>query len=214
MFESEREAMVRKQLKARGISDAGVLGAMGKIERHLFVNKAERDFAYDDRPVFIGEDQTISQPFMVAIMTQKLALTGIEKILEIGTGSGYQTAILAELGAEVYTVERFASLTKKAENCLRKMGYDNIHFKVGDGTLGWLENQPYDRIIVTAAAPRIPMQLFKQLAGGGKMTVPVGSRFMQELKMVTKEQEGGMKVKTGEGCVFVPLVGKDGWKNG
>lgn len=203
--------MVKQQLKQRGIVDERVLSAMSKVERHLFVNKSDIDVAYDDRPLVIGCGQTISQPLMVAIMTETLALEGNEKILEIGTGSGYQTAILAELGKEVYTIERISSLQNDAKNVLKKLNYNNIFFKVCDGTIGWDEKAPFNRIIVTAAAPEIPLRLFNQLTIGGMMAVPVGSRYSQELKLVIKTENGEMKVENRSRCIFVPLIGEEGW---
>jgi protein-L-isoaspartate(D-aspartate) O-methyltransferase len=211
MANERLQVMVKQQLKQRGIVDERALSAMSKVERHLFVKKSDIDVAYDDRPLVIGHGQTISQPLMVAIMTEVLALEGNEKILEIGTGSGYQTALLAELGKEVYTIERIASLQDDAKYVLKKLNYSNIWFKVGDGTIGWAEEAPFDRIIVTAAAPEIPQSLFNQLAIGGMMAVPVGVRYMQELKLVLKMENGEMKVENRSRCIFVPLIGEEGW---
>lgn len=213
MFEDNRDVMVRDQLIARGIDDPGVLKAMRKVERHQFVDKSDQVHSYDDRPIFIGSGQTISQPYMVAIMTQCLGLTGDEKLLEIGTGSGYQTAILAELAREVVTIERISDLLDRAEKLLTGMGYENIKFITGDGTLGSAQHSPFDRIIVTAGAPHVPKILLKQLVKGGRMVVPVGGRFSQELKVIKKEQRGETSVKRKCGCMFVPLIGKDGWKS-
>jgi protein-L-isoaspartate(D-aspartate) O-methyltransferase len=166
--------------------------------------------AYDDMALPVGEGQTISQPYMVAVMTELLALKGGEKVLEIGTGSGYQTAILAELSAEVYTIERIPSLSRKAGETLRSLGYANIHLIVGDGTLGWPEAAPFDRILVTAGAPDIPDPLIEQLAEGGLILAPVGDRYSQQLLRVTKQQ-GKLSREYHTPCVFVPLVGKFGW---
>jgi len=210
-YDDKREMMVKRQIGARDVSSKRVLNAMRKIERHLFVLPRDQDFAYDDRPLGIGDGQTISQPYMVAIMTELLDLTGVEKILEIGTGSGYQTAILAELGSKVWTIERFENLKNSAKKCLDELGYSNINFKVGDGTSGWEEHCPFNRIIVTAAAPRIPSILYQQLDFGGKMVVPVGGRHLQELKVITKSENGQMESINKGGCVFVPLIGEDGW---
>ncbi len=212
MFESERSAMVRHQLRRRGIIDERVLEAMEKVERHLFVSEEDRDCAYEDRPLLIEAGQTISQPYIVALMTQNLWLAGDEKVLEIGTGSGYQTAILAELAGEVYSIERIPKLSKRASKILEKLKYNNIKLKVGDGTLGWLEAAPFDRILVTAAAPQVPRTLFKQLGVGGRMVVPVGSMYSQELNLVIKRSDCGMEVLRCGGCIFVPLVGNEGWK--
>lgn len=211
IYETRRISMVKNQLEMRGISDSRLLEAMNKVKRHLFVKEASQYSAYEDRPLQIGEDQTISQPYMVAIMTQLLELTGVEKVLEIGTGSGYQTAILAELCAEVWTIERFDSLLQRARTCLNSLGYNNIHFKTGDGTIGWREHSPFDRIMVTAAAPQVPMKLYDQLARGGILIAPVGKRFIQTLYQVKKGKDDKMEIAQHGGCVFVPLVGEDGW---
>jgi len=205
--------MIKNQLERRDITNKRVLEAMRKVERHLFVKEADIHYAYEDCPLPIGENQTISQPYMVALMTQVMGLMGEEKVLEIGTGSGYQTAILAELAKEVYTIERIGVLIDKAQQCLDKIGYTNIHYKTNDGTIGWIEHSPYDAIIVTAAAPHIPQTLFDQLGVGGKLVVPVGSRFSQELKLVIKKKDNRMEVMDRCGCMFVPLVGKDGWQD-
>ncbi len=205
--------MVRHQLEARGIGDQRVLSAMRKIERHLFVSEKDDPFAYDDRPLNIGFFQTISQPYIVAYMTQVLELKGDERILEIGTGSGYQTAILAELGKEVFTIERIGALQDKAKEVLKSLNYDNIHYSQGDGSIGWLEHAPFDCIMITAAAPDIPEVLYSQLAPGGRMVVPVGGKLHQNLKLVRKTKNGRRKVESHFGCLFVPLIGEDGWKD-
>ena len=205
--------MVRSQLLARGITDAGVLDAMRKIERHRFVSEPDELFAYEDRPVSIGLGQTISQPFMVALMTQTLGLTGSERVLEIGTGSGYQTAILAELAEVVYTIERLEPLQKQARRVLDRLEYRNIHYRIGDGTIGWFENAPYDRILISAAAPKVPEKLFQQMSVGGRMVAPIGGRFTQELTLIVKKAGGTMKLIAKGGCVFVPLIGQNGWKD-
>jgi protein-L-isoaspartate(D-aspartate) O-methyltransferase len=207
---SARDSMVRTQLVPRGIHDPRVLEAMSKIPRERFVDKSMKRRAYEDNPLPIGKDQTISQPYIVALMTEALELKGNEKTLEIGTGSGYQTAILAELSRAVYTIERIESLLEKAKRTLDDLGYTNVFFKVFDGTLGWSEEAPYDAIIVTAGAPRVPKPLKDQLNEGGRLVVPVGNRLGQELMKVTKE-EGGFFEKSLGGVRFVNLVGEYGW---
>jgi protein-L-isoaspartate(D-aspartate) O-methyltransferase len=210
-YESARKSMVRGQLVARGITDPGVLAAMGKIPRERFVKGSLKNQAYSDSPLPIGEGQTISQPYIVAYMTEALDLTGSEKTLEIGTGSGYQAAILAELSRTVYTVERIATHLETAKKILAELGYTNIQFKLHNGTLGWEEAAPYDAIIVTAAAPRIPQPLYEQMADGGRLVIPVGDRTGQELIKVTKEETGFRESFLG-GVRFVSLVGEHGWK--
>ncbi len=204
-----RKKMVDEQLAARGVVDPRVLDAFLKVERHKFLPKELQGSSYADFPVPIGEGQTISQPFIVALMTQCLGLTGKEKVLEIGTGSGYQTAILAELAKEVYSIERFPDLAKKARDLLAELGYANIKLKVGDGSLGWVEEAPFDKIILTAAAPRVPLPLMDQLKEGGKLILPLGETFSQVLTMMVKEK-GKFVTSDICGCVFVPLVGKYG----
>jgi len=206
-----RDKMVREQLIARGISDRRALDAFRMVSRHKFVPPDFQNNAYEDHPLPIGEEQTISQPYMVALMTQCLGLKGDEKVLEIGTGSGYQAAILACLAKKVYSMERFAGLAGSAAAILEELGYRNVEMVTGDGTLGWKEHAPYDGIIVTAAAPKIPDAYISQLNGGGKLVIPVGGSFSQILTVAEKRPEG---VSTTEvcGCVFVPLVGKEGWK--
>lgn len=206
-----RERMVKNQLIPRGITDRRVQDAMNKVHRHLFMEDALIGKAYGDHPLPIGHKQTISQPYIVALMTQALKLTGSEKVLEIGTGSGYQTAILAELADRVYTIERIRPLMEKARYLLNDLGYTNILFKSFDGTLGWQEYAPYDAILVTAGAPRIPENLIDQLNEGGRMIVPVGDRVNQDLTEVIKEKEGYRQNNLG-GCRFVDLIGAHGWK--
>lgn len=208
-YEVARRRMVTEQLVSGGIKDRRVLDAMGKVPRHEFVNSGMMDLAYEDRPLQIGMGQTISQPFMVAIMTEALALTGPEKILEIGTGSGYQAAILAELAKEVYSIERIDALSIRARRALHKLLYQNIHFRIGDGTLGWPEEAPFDRIIITAANPHIPLPLTEQLNESGRLILPLGEDFTQILTLVEKK---GNRLESSSicGCVFVPLVGKYG----
>jgi len=209
-YDELRELMVSQQLVARGIRDRRVLDAMRKVRRHLFVGGEMSGLAYEDMALVIGSGQTISQPYMVAIMTQLLELKGDEKVLEIGTGSGYQTAILAELSREVYTIERFEGLLADAEQRLASLGYRNIRFRSGDGTLGWPEAAPFHRVLVTAGAPRVPEPLAEQLSEDGIIVVPVGSRASQQLVKSTK-RKGAFQEEYHTPCVFVPLVGKHGW---
>ena len=210
-YQKERLAMVEEQLRRRGISDPRVLEAMAKVPRHLFVPEDYQNSAYEDRPLPIGEGQTISQPYMVAIMTQSLELKGREKVLEIGTGSGYQAAILAELARAVYTVERISSLTQSAQKVLRNLGYQNIFFRTGDGSKGWPEEALFDGIMVTAGAPDIPQTFKAQLTEGGILVIPTGPRYTQTLFKLTREGEQFIEEDV-TGCVFVPLVGDHGWK--
>lgn len=205
-----RLRMVDEHLAARGIRDARVLDAFRRVPRHLFVPKEHRAQAYEDHPVDIGAEQTISQPYMVATMTEALALQGGEKVLEVGTGSGYQTAILLALGARVFTIERLPELSARASETLAEAGFPGARFRVGDGTLGWPEESPFDRVIVTAGAPAMPLSLVQQLAEGGMMAVPVGEAKEQELLLVSR-QDGFVKKKRVCGCVFVKLVGAEGW---
>jgi len=211
-FKLARERMVKNQLASRGIADEGVLQAMGKIPRHLFISEALAGEAYNDHPVPIGEKQTISQPYIVALMTEALELKGKENTLEIGTGSGYQTAILAELSSRVYTIERIKSLLVDARKLLAQLGYSNVLFKAFDGTLGWKEYAPFDAIMVTAGAPSLPEPLMDQLADNGRMVIPVGDRYTQELIKVTKKGENLEQESLG-GCRFVDLIGIHGWKD-
>lgn len=207
-FATERQLMVSAQLRARGISDERVLDAMARVPRHEFVAEEYREQAYEDHPVPIEEGQTLSQPYIVAIMLEALSLTGSEKVLEIGTGSGYQTALLAELSQQVYSIERHAALAHSAEDVLRRLGYTNVKVIVGDGSYGLPDEAPFDAIIVSAAAPRIPPALFEQLREGGRMIVPVGPAYAQELQFVRKE-DGCPAVTNLEGCRFVPLIGDE-----
>lgn len=204
--------MVDEQLIPRGIKNERILEVFRKVERHKFIPEDLRGSAYADFPVPIGEGQTISQPYIVALMTECLSLTGQEKVLEIGTGSGYQTAILTELSKEVYSIERFSNLAKRAEGVLNELGYANIKLKVDDGTLGWPEAAPFDRIIITAASPRIPLPLIEQLKENGKFVLPLGESFSQVLTIVEKKK-GQLESVEICGCIFVPLVGKYGWRN-
>jgi protein-L-isoaspartate(D-aspartate) O-methyltransferase len=212
-YEIERKKMVDEQIIRRGITDERVVEAMLKIPREVFVEEALQEKAYGDHPLPIGCGQTISQPYMVALMTQHLKLSGKEKVLEIGTGSGYQAAILAELALKVYTIERVKTLFEKAQKVLLdKLRYKNIVTILGDGSFGLANFAPFDRIIVTAAAPEVPKPLTDQLSDNGILVIPKGDKFFQSLLIVTKQ---GDKLHTKDvgGCVFVPLVGKYGWKN-
>ena len=206
LFRVQRERMVRTQLAERGIQDLRVLGAMRDVPRHEFVAQSFEHVAYEDHPLPIGSDQTISQPYIVAIMLQHLELQPADRILEIGTGSGYVTALLSTLCAEVYSVERHAELAFAAERRLARLGYANVKIRVGDGSLGWPECAPYDAILVSAAAWEIPPPLFAQLREGGRMMVPVGPAYSQELQLIRKVG-GQAETRSLEGCRFVPLVG-------
>jgi len=209
-FDDAREKMVRRDLAARGITDERVLGAFRRVPRERFVWDVDSSDAYADHPLRIGEGQTISQPYMVALMTETLMLEGTEKVLEIGTGSGYQTAILAELVREVFTVERIAALSEKARSTLADLGYGNVRYRVGDGTLGWREEAPFDRIIVTAGAPSVPESLKGQLAEAGRLVIPVGGGHGQDLLIITREGDD-FRTEKGTGCIFVKLIGEEGW---
>ena len=207
-----RERIVPNQLTPRGIKDERVLQVMGKIPRHLFIEEALSGEAYNDHPVPIGERQTISQPYIVALMTEALELKGNENALEIGTGSGYQTAILAGLCSRVYTIERIKSLLGNARKLLSQLGYDNILFKTFDGTLGWKEYAPFDAIMVTAGAPSLTEPLIDQLADDGRMIIPVGDRYSQELIKVIRKGKSLEQESLG-GCRFVNLIGVHGWSD-
>ena len=209
-LEPERDRMVVEQLQARGITDERVLQAFRKVPRHLFVPEELQPDAYTDHPLPIGEGQTISQPYMVALMTQCLQLQGHERVLEIGAGSGYQTAILSELALDVFTVERIPGLARAVSERLVRLGYLNVRVTTGNGSLGWPEHAPYDTILVTAASPDVPQSLADQLAEGGRMVLPVGPRDAQMLVQVEKRR-GGLHRRDIASCVFVPLVGEQGW---
>jgi protein-L-isoaspartate(D-aspartate) O-methyltransferase len=210
-WQHERAVMVEHQLKARGINDEKVLTAMAQIPRELFVPHEYRDLAYKDGPLPIGEGQTISQPYMVALMTQCLQLQGHEKVLEIGTGSGYQTAVLLSITPHVYSIERLPTLAQFAVDNLTALGYENVKIKIGDGSCGWPEEKPFDAIIVTAAALTIPEVLKDQLSDGGRLVIPVGPRYSQDLFKVTRRGNDFITEEV-TGCVFVPLIGRYGWK--
>jgi protein-L-isoaspartate(D-aspartate) O-methyltransferase len=203
--ERQREEMVRTQLAERGIRDARVLDAMRTVPRHEFVPEDFRQDAYEDHPLPIGEGQTISQPYIVASMLEHLALKATDRVLEVGTGSGYVTALLSMLCAEVFSVERFASLAAAADATLRRLGYGNVRIKVGDGCRGWSEHAPFDAILVSAATAEVPAPLFAQLSEGGRMILPVGPPSSQELQLIRKVN-GRPDVTLLEGCRFVPLI--------
>ena len=203
--------MVDEQIAARGVKDERVLAAMRTVPRHEFLPEAIRGMAYEDNSLPLGEGQTMSQPYMVALMTGLLELTGAERVLEIGTGSGYQAAVLAELCEKVYTVERIKTLADKARAVLDRLGYRTVAIKVYDGTYGWKEMAPFDAIMVTAGAPDVPAPLVLQLKEGGRMVVPVGDRQGQALLKVVKTAEGVVTERSIP-CTFVPLIGSHGWK--
>jgi len=202
--------MVEEQLRGRGIHDPRVLGIMAAVPRHLFVDPAFSNRAYSDHALPIGQEQTISQPYMVGLMTQALGLEGDEKVLEIGTGSGYQTALLAELADRVFTIERIPEIGMAARDRLTAMGYSNIIFRIGGGTMGWREMAPFDRVIVTAGAPRMPSFLEEQLRPGGWGIVPVGDAASQSLVRMVRT-ESGLTEEVLCSCTFVPLIGREGW---
>jgi protein-L-isoaspartate(D-aspartate) O-methyltransferase len=210
-YERQRQEMVRHQIESRGITDRKVLDALRTVPRHLFVSEALRDQAYGDYPLPIGEQQTISQPFIVAEMTQALSLEKGDRVLEIGTGSGYQAAILAEIVYRVYSIERIRSLYLQARKLFDKLKYHNIVMRCADGTMGWEDESPFDAIIITAGAPVIPDFLIAQLAEGGRLVCPVGDQHAQELIKIYKDRKGIQQENLG-GCRFVKLVGKHGWK--
>jgi protein-L-isoaspartate(D-aspartate) O-methyltransferase len=206
-----RQLMIERQLKARGISDERVLAAFSRVPREDFVAFELREHAYEDRPLTIGCSQTISQPYIVASMLQATELRPADRVLEIGTGSGYQTALLAEIVSSIISIERHADLAQAARERLSRLGYTNVEIVIADGTLGYAPNAPYDAILVSAAAPQIPQMLAQQLAIGGRMVVPVGDRNLQDLILVRKDEEGLRNVRL-DGCAFVPLIGGEGFQ--
>ncbi len=214
-YQKQRMKMVEGQLRARGIVDPRVLKAMEKIPRHLFIDEGLADQAYNDNPLPIESRQTISQPYIVALMSQAMELTGKEKVLEIGAGSGYQTAILAELAERVFSIERIAALATRARKVLESLNYYNVAIRVGDGTYGWREESPFSAIMVTAGAPRIPKLLIEQLVVGGRMVIPVGNRSSQVLLKLTRLSQDPEDLKQEDlgGCRFVDLIGEYGWDN-
>jgi protein-L-isoaspartate(D-aspartate) O-methyltransferase len=212
-FEYLRERMIRDQLLSRGIKDEKILDAFRKVSRHRFVDPALRQDAYSDFPLSIGNGQTISQPYIVALMVQLLEIKRSDNVLEIGTGSGYETAILAELADKVFSIERIDILANKARRVLEELGYKGIIIKVGDGTLGWQEFAPFDKIVVTASAEKVPAPLLEQIKEGGRLVIPVGPRFTQTLMLLEKTGKGYITEKGICGCTFVPLIGRYGWRD-
>jgi protein-L-isoaspartate(D-aspartate) O-methyltransferase len=210
LHERDRERMVEEQLLRRGITDARVVDAMRRVPRHLFVEEALRERAYGDHPLPIGEEQTISQPYIVGLMTSLLELTGREKVLEVGTGSGYQTAVLAALARRVCSIERLPRLAERARRLLEQLGHDNVWVRVGNGTLGWPDEAPFDRILVAAGGPSIPPPLINQLAEGGRIVAPVGDAMNQTLTVVDNVK-GELRTSQHGECKFVKLVGKYAW---
>ncbi len=211
-FTKRRIAMVREQIAARGVHDARVLEAMKKVPREEFVPEALREEAYDDRPLPIGEGQTISQPYVVGSMTEALRLTGGEKVLEIGTGSGYAAAVLAEIAGEVHTIERIPALAQRAQANLRRLGYSHVHVIEGDGTLGYAAAAPYDAIVVTADGPRVPPSLKSQLKPGGRLVMPMGEKHWEQMLVrLTVTRDGGETLEKLYPVMFVPLIGAEGW---
>jgi protein-L-isoaspartate(D-aspartate) O-methyltransferase len=209
-LERARGRMVERQLRGRGIEDEDVLAAMGRVPREAFLPEAQRRRAYEDAALPIGHGQTISQPFMVALIVEVLAVRPGQRILDVGTGSGYQAALLAELGAEVVTIERIPELAEQARADLAAAGYDGVEVVVGDGTLGWPERAPYDGIAVAAAAPKLPQALYDQLKLGGRLVVPMGGRRAQQLEVIVRSPEGPATIHSVP-CRFVPLVGEEGY---
>lgn len=210
-YEGARQKMLESQIRARNVRDPRVLGAIRRVPRHLFVEEALRDRAYLDKALPIGEKQTISQPYMVAAMSEALELGGRERVLEIGTGSGYQTAVLAELAESVFSVERIAAFVPVARQRLEALGRYNVLIKVGDGTIGWTEHAPYDAIVVTAAAPQAPRPLLEQLKVGGRLVVPIGPEEAQSLVRIRRDKDGFHEEDLCE-CRFVKLIGRHGWE--
>jgi protein-L-isoaspartate(D-aspartate) O-methyltransferase len=207
----ERRRMVEQQLRARGIHDERVLSTMAKVPREEFANAGSLTEAYGDYPLPIGAGQTVSQPYMVAAMTEALELQPQDRVLEVGTGTGYQAAVLAELASEVWTIERVPELAAKAREILARLGYKNVHVVEGDGSRGLPEQAPFPKMLVAAAAPAVPPSLFEQLQEGGRLVIPIGSRAEQQLYVVSKI-DGQMLTSARELCRFVPLVGEEGWK--
>ena len=210
-FATERFSMVESQLRQRGIRDERLLAAMNKVPRHEFVSQQNWNEAYADHPIPIAEKQTTSQPYMIAAMVQAAEIKPEDRVLEIGAGSGYQTALLAELASQVFAVERYASLAVTAQKILERLGYRNARIVTGDGSLGLKESAPFDAIIVSAAAPRVPQALMDQLAVGGRLLVPIGDAEQQVLHLIQRHADGTTSVRTLEGCRFVPLIGEQGF---
>ncbi|MBW2511998.1 MAG: protein-L-isoaspartate(D-aspartate) O-methyltransferase [Deltaproteobacteria bacterium] len=212
-FSIARRRMVEDQVVARGVRDTRVIDAMLQVPRHKFVEEALESQAYQDAPLPIGERQTISQPYMVAVMSEALALDGTEKVLEVGTGSGYQAAVLAVLADQVFSLERIPALARRARKALDSCGYSKVNIRLADGTLGWQEMAPFDAIVVTAGAPDVPRDYLDQLAVGGRLVIPVGDRMSQVLMRITRTSEHEFKEEQLLGCRFVPLVGNHGWRD-
>ena len=212
-FSIARRRMVEDQVVARGVRDPRVIDAMLQVPRHKFVEEALESQAYQDAPLPIGERQTISQPYMVAVMSEALALDGTEKVLEVGTGSGYQAAVLAVLADRVFSLERIPALARRARKALDSCGYSKVNIRLADGTLGWQEMAPFDAIVVTAGAPDVPRDYIDQLAVGGRLVIPVGDRMSQVLMRITRTSEHEFKEEQLLGCRFVPLVGNHGWRD-
>jgi len=212
-FSIARRRMVEDQVVARGVRDPRVIDAMLQVPRHKFVEEALESQAYQDAPLPIGERQTISQPYMVAVMSEALALDGTEKVLEVGTGSGYQAAVLAVLADQVFSLERIPALARRARKALDSCGYSKVNIRLADGTLGWQEMAPFDAIVVTAGAPDVPRDYLDQLAVGGRLVIPVGDRMSQVLMRITRTSEHEFKEEQLLGCRFVPLVGNHGWRD-
>lgn len=210
-FSAERTAMVEEQLRRRGIQDERLLAAMRHVPRHEFISQEKWEQAYADHPVTIPEQQTTSQPYIIAAMIQAAEIRPEDKVLEVGAGSGYQTALLAELATQVFAVERYSTLAASAQGALRRMGYRNVVVVEGDGTLGWEPAAPYHAIIVSAAAPRIPPALLEQLASGGRLVIPIGDAQHQTLQLFHKQPDGPISRTMLEGCRFVPLIGRHGF---
>lgn len=211
-LEHLRNKMVKEQLSGRDIREARLLDVFRKVPRHRFIDPLNQENAYGDFPLEIGSGQTISQPYIVALMVQFINVNSGDRVLEIGTGSGYETAILGELSKEVFSVERIRSLAEKAEKILSQLGYINIKINVGDGTLGWQDFAPFDKIIVAASSPDVPRPLIDQLAPGGSMVIPIGPRLSQRLVIIEKSTQGHIIKKEGSSCIFVPLIGEHAWK--
>ena len=211
-FKALREQMVVNQVERRGVKDSRVLKAMREVPRQIFVPLESRDFAYADNPIQIGLGQTISQPYIVGLMTELLRVGSGDKVLEVGTGSGYQAAVLGELAAEVHTVERYSELALSAEARLSGLGYTNIHVHTGDGSQGYPPAAPYDRIIVTAASPSVPPALKEQLADGGRLVIPVGNRYSSQVLEIHDRRGEAFSVLKHISVVFVPLIGEEGWE--
>jgi len=213
-FDARRRQMVKSQIAARGVRSKHVLAAMRRVPRERFVSAGQATYAYDDSPLPIGAGQTISQPYIVALMAEGLELEGGEKVLEIGTGSGYAAAVLGEIAGEVYTIERIGELAERAASILKELGYDNVHVQQGDGTKGWPEQAPFDGIVVTAGGPQVPETLKHQLATGGRLVIPVGrSKSFQELVRVRRLSADDFEMDDLGAVRFVPLVGEEGWSS-